>query len=80
MSGSHDKPADVARRAEEFVQTLQSPKAPLGGYRELGITALARQLSLPEDKLGGHWCSRCQGIWYGCLLEVECPACGNRIG
>jgi hypothetical protein len=80
MSSSNGKPQDAARGAEEFVRTLLSPKAPLGAYRELGTTALARQLGLPEEQLSGHWCSRCQAIWYGCLLEVQCPACGNRSG
>jgi len=50
------------------------------GTRELGITALARQLGLDDDHLNGHWCSRCQGIWYGLMLEAECPVCGNRNG
>lgn len=50
------------------------------GYRELGITPLAKQLGLQEDQLNGHWCTDCQGIWYGCTLETECPCCGNRNG
>jgi len=66
--------------AAGFVRRLLSPAAPLGGHRELGTTALAKQLGLEEDQLGGHWCKRCQGIWYGCPLEVQCPVCGNRNG
>ena len=66
--------------AQNFVRSLLTPDRALGGHRELGTTALARRLGLPEDRLGGHWCSRCRGIWYGCMLEVECPACGNRHG
>ncbi len=31
-------------------------------------------------QVGERWCSQCQGIWYGYLLEVDCPACGNRHG
>lgn len=72
--------ADPPPDAGEFVRSLLAPGAPLGGYRELGTTALARHLALNEDQLGGHWCRRCQGIWYGCMLEVECPVCGNRGG
>ena len=48
--------------------------------KELGITPLARQLELTEEQTNGHWCSRCQGIWYGYTLETQCPVCGNRRG
>ncbi len=75
-AGSDDK----ATRAQAFVQGLVSPTQALGGHRELGTTALARRLGLTDEQLGGHWCSRCSGIWYGCMLEVECPSCGNRHG
>lgn len=71
---------DDAPGPVDFVRSLLAPARPLGGHRELGTTALARQLGLAEDQLGGHWCSRCHGIWYGCALEVECPVCGNRRG
>ncbi len=47
---------------------------------EIGITSLARQLGLSDEQTNGHWCSRCQGIWYGYTLEVQCPVCGNRKG
>ncbi len=57
-----------------------SPQHTSGGYRELGITPLAKQLGLQEWQLNGHWCSRCQGLWYGYTLETECPCCGNRNG
>jgi hypothetical protein len=55
---------------------------PLRGlrFRELGSTVLARQLGLQDWQLNGHWCSRCQGIWYGYTLETQCPRCGNRHG
>lgn len=75
-----DGPEESVDKATAFVRALVSPSRPLAGHRELGITALARQLGLKDEQLGGHWCSRCQGIWYGCMLEVECPACGNRQG
>jgi hypothetical protein len=51
-----------------------------GGVRDLGVGALARQLGACEDHLNGHWCSRCEGLWYGLMLEVQCPVCGNRNG
>jgi hypothetical protein len=63
-----------------FINRLLAAPGVPGAPRELGTTPLARKLGLPEDQLGGHWCSRCRGIWYGCALEVECPACGNRRG
>lgn len=70
-------PDDDARR---FVEATLRPERPVGGYRELGTSAMARHLGLPDDRLNGHWCSRCAGIWYGSMLEVECPCCGNRHG
>ena len=80
MSGSEKNSDDKEARAQAFVQGLVSPRHPVGGHRELGTTALARRLGLGDEQLGGHWCSRCRGIWYGCMLEVECPSCGNRHG
>lgn len=59
---------------------LGSSGAPSGRFRDLGITRLARQLGLTEEQTNGHWCSRCQGIWFGYTLEAECPVCGNRKG
>jgi len=75
-----EDPKPEAARPQRFLRSLLAPERALGGYRELGVTPLARRLGLADDQLGGHWCSRCQGIWYGCLLEVECPCCGNRRG
>ena len=57
-----------------------SPPRTVGGFKELGTTPLAKQLGLVEWQLNGHWCRRCQGIWYGYTLEAECPCCGNRHG
>ena len=42
--------------------------------------ALASALGIPHEQTTGHWCSRCHKIWYGYLLEVACPTCGNRHG
>jgi rubrerythrin len=49
-------------------------------FKDLGTTKLAQQLGLTEEQTNGHWCSRCQGIWFGSTLEAECPVCGNRKG
>lgn len=51
-----------------------------GGFVELGVTPPARRLGLAEDPLGGHQCSRCEGIGHGGTLEAQCPRCGNRHG
>jgi rubrerythrin len=46
----------------------------------LGVTPLVIQLGLTEEQTNGHWCSRCEGIWFGYTLEAQCPVCGNRNG
>lgn len=52
-------------------------------FRELGYSPMARHLAAGA-RVGvgfhGHWCSYCQGIWFGYLLEAECPVCGRRSG
>ena len=79
-NGGDERDGESDQSARRFIRELVSPATALGGVRELGTTALARQLSLAEDQLSGHWCSRCAGIWYGCALEVQCPVCGSRRG
>jgi hypothetical protein len=74
-----DEPAPDPQSAA-FLRSVLSPERAIGTRRELGTTALAQRLGLPDDQLSGHWCSRCEGIWYGCALEVQCPRCGNRRG
>ncbi len=49
-------------------------------YVDLGTTPFAKKLKLTDEQTNGHWCSRCQGIWFGYTLETECPVCGNRYG
>lgn len=51
-----------------------------GTFKDLGVTPLAKQLGLTPEQTNGHWCSRCQGIWFGYTLEAQCPVCGNRDG
>lgn len=71
----HRAPAYVVR----FPQTRVRP--PGGGeLRELGFSKLAQDLGFALDHATGHWCSRCRGVWYGAMLEVACPVCGNRNG
>lgn len=69
------------RRAGDDVISLEAARrrrAPR--VKQLGFGAMAKLLGPPIEQTTGHWCSRCQGIWYGYLLEVACPACGNRHG
>ena len=48
--------------------------------KNLGLTALSKQAGSSGRAAMGHWCSRCEGIWYSYFLEAECPVCGNRHG
>jgi hypothetical protein len=75
--------SDDDEKKPEIVRFPQSRVRPAGGrepLRELGYSELVQRLEFSKDHATGHWCSRCQGIWYGALLEVACPACGNRRG
>ncbi len=49
-------------------------------FRSLGLSQRALADGPVIRQLTGHWCSGCEGIWFGYPLEVECPACGNRDG
>lgn len=49
-------------------------------YKLLGYSRAAVRLGAEEQQLYGKWCGRCEGIWFGLALEVECPRCGNRKG
>jgi hypothetical protein len=63
-----------------FPHSRVAPPQSPGGFKDLGVTPLVIQLGLREEQTNGHWCSRCQGIWFGYTLETECPVCGNRNG
>ncbi len=67
---------------DEFVykSATEAFEASQGTFRDLGTTPLADQLGLKPEQTNGHWCSRCEGIWFGYTLEAECPVCGNRDG
>ena len=71
-----DSDASIVR----FPHSRTTPSSTLGGFKDLGMTPLARQLDLSADQTNGHWCNRCQGLWFGYTLEVQCPMCGNRSG
>ena len=74
----NDDKGDKGGALIPFPQSRVKPSKP--DYTDLGLTALAKQLGLNGSRLSGHWCGRCNGMWFGTLLEVECPVCGNRQG
>ena len=70
-------------QSSEVVRFPQSRVSPTGAAKPakvLGAGKMAELLGAPAHQTTGHWCSRCQGIWFGYLLEVVCPVCGNRQG
>jgi len=74
---------DGERRDSAIIRFPQSRVPPAGSnkpLRQLGRSKLAVRFGTPERQATGHWCSKCEGIWYGYLLEVACPVCGNRHG
>jgi hypothetical protein len=76
MSGDNDRATAVIR----FPQSRVAPPRSAGPVKQLGLGRMASVIGVPEQQATGHWCSQCQGIWYGYLLEVACPVCGNRHG
>ncbi len=75
---------DDANKPDAEVLRFPQSRVRLPGSEEplkiIGTSPLAGVLGAPSEQTTGHWCSRCQGIWYGYLLEVACPVCGNRHG
>lgn len=79
---SADDREDVSGEGD-VVRFPQSRVRPASGgqpFRRLGTGAFSMRFGSPERQTTGHWCSKCQGIWFGYLLEVTCPKCGNRHG
>ena len=76
MTDGVDQPNQVIR----FPQSRVTPAGSSQQLRELGYGTLSELIGIPREQTTGHWCSRCQGIWFGYLLEVACPNCGNRHG
>ncbi|HUZ91843.1 MAG TPA: hypothetical protein VMU78_08085 [Methylocella sp.] len=76
----HDEDAPDAGAVLRFPLSRTTPAGSAGGFKDLGIGAVAHHLGLSKDQMSGHWCSRCHGIWFGYALEVECPQCGYRHG
>lgn len=83
MSGNDDNPRDDTRSGAEVLVFPYSKVKPSGreaGFTNLGMGKMAMEFGVAKEQQSGHWCSRCKGIWFGYLLEVECPCCGNRQG
>ncbi len=72
--------AIAASHVVRFPQSRVSPPSANQPVRDLGYGAMSELIGIPREQTTGHWCSRCHGIWYGYLLEVACPQCGNRHG
>ena len=66
-----DEPPPLIRDFAELLRT---------SYRFLGFSDTVNRLGVQQQQLYGKWCHRCDGIWFGLALEVECPRCGNRKG
>ncbi len=75
-----EQEADEGGAILRFPLSRTTPARSAGGFKELGVGAMARHLGMTEGQMTGHWCSRCNGMWFGYALEVECPECGNRRG
>ncbi len=71
-----DDPGRVIR----FPQSRVPGRGKSHPVKDLGLTRLARLIDPSGRGSSGHWCSRCEGVWYGCASEAECPVCGNRQG
>ena len=71
---------------EEPGRVIRFPQSRVPGsgkrrpVKDLGLTKLARLIDPTGRGASGHWCSRCEGVWYGYVSETECPVCGNRQG
>lgn len=78
-----DDEHDEAQRRQSVVAFPFSRVSPVqSAASQAGETfgEFARLFGMPREQTTGHWCSRCRMIWYGYLLEVTCPTCGNRHG
>lgn len=55
----------------------RAPKVPVPA-RNLGLTPLSQTLGPVAISAKGHWCDRCEGIWYSYFGETRCPVCGGK--
>jgi len=71
-----DKPGP--RRPVEFPPPRPRVEREPETFEDLGESAMAMALGVGWAAQYGHWCSRCEGIWWGLPLEAQCPQCGHR--
>jgi hypothetical protein len=70
MTRQPDKPVVVP-----FPAGRRRPSTP---PRNLGLTELSKALGPVDLSPKGHWCDRCDGVWYSYFGEARCPVCGSR--
>lgn len=83
MSDNDDTTRGDKRLGAKVMAFPHSKVRPAGreaGFNNLGRGKMSLTLGVAMEQQSGHWCGRCKGIWFGYLLEVECPKCGNRQG
>jgi hypothetical protein len=82
MADEDDPVADEADGTAviRFPQSRVRPPGSPEPFKDLGMSKLSLELGSLKEQNTGHWCSHCKGIWFGYLLEAECPVCGNRNG
>lgn len=71
---------EKSARIVRFPQSRVPGRGKNHPVRNLGLTKLAQALDPDGKGATGHWCSRCEGVWYGYRSEVVCPVCGSRAG
>lgn len=77
---SDDDEKDLAEIVPFPYSRVKPSRAADVDVESVAYGALAREIGLPIEQTTGHWCSYCQKIWFGYLLEVACPTCGSRRG
>jgi hypothetical protein len=76
MSAAQDGANVLAFPQSRVTPPRSAPKP----FKDLGTSKMCQALGMPKEQTTGHWCSNCKGIWFGYLLEVECPICNSRDG
>lgn len=61
-----------------FPGPRQRPASTPARPRDLGLTPLSKALGPVAISAKGHWCDRCNGIWYSYFGEARCPVCNGR--
>ena len=78
--GDHDDDDAPSAAVVAFPYSRVTPSQSSDPESPVMYGAFATMFGVPDEQTTGHWCSHCRKIWFGYLLEVACPACGNRHG